>query len=360
MTPTDRKPQRPGVEATCLLILAACAVGGALYLMRPVLIPFFLALFLTYCLSPVIDFQVKHLRAPRWLAILGSAILGLLVVALFGFVVAVAIGKIADNADRYLAQLRQLREEAAERVPLESLGLSLEGPGDRPLRLPETWTQQVISAVVSQAFDTVTAAGLVAIFLLFLLFGSRGVDTPPAGLLAEIKARMQRYLLELVFFSLVSGLLVWATLEALGVEFAFVFGFLAFVLNFIPSIGGVLATLLPVPVILLSPDMPVAAKVLAVALPAAIQFVLGSFIQPRVQANSLNVHPVALLMAILFFGMIWGVVGTFLATPMTGMVKLFLERIPATRPLAALLAGNLEGIARLGETSPPGDEGLKR
>src|SRR5262249_10219887 len=116
----------------------------------------------------------------------------------------------------------------------------------------------------------------------------------------------------------------------------------------------------PVPVILLSPGMSVTEKVLAVAIPAAIQFTLGSFIQPRVQANSLNLHPVALLMAILFFGIIWGVVGTFLATPMTGMVKLFLERIPATRPLAALLAGNLEGIARLGETWPPDDDSPKR
>jgi AI-2 transport protein TqsA len=118
-----------------------------------------------------------------------------------------------------------------------------------------------------------------------------------------------------------------------------VFGFLAFLLNFIPTIGAVVATLLPVPVIVLSPDLSVATQVLAVAIPAAIQAVIGSFIQPKVLGRSFGLHPVSILLALIFFGMIWGLVGAFLATPITAVIKIVLERIPATRFVAALLAG---------------------
>jgi AI-2 transport protein TqsA len=134
------------------------------------------------------------------------------------------------------------------------------------------------------------------------------------------------------------------------VEFAWVFALLAFLLNFVPSVGAIIASLLPLPVILLSPEMSLTAKLLAFAIPAAIQFVIGSFVQPRVQGHALDLHPVVIVLALIFFGMIWGLMGAFLATPITAVVRIIFARIPITRPLADMLAGNLDVLSAAGES----------
>jgi AI-2 transport protein TqsA len=145
--------------------------------------------------------------------------------------------------------------------------------------------------------------------------------------------------------SAVTGILVGLSLAILNVKFAAGFGFLAFLLNFIPNVGAVIATVLPVPIIFLDQSMQghLITQLLAIAIPAGIQVGLGS-LQPRVLGNSLDLHPVVVLLSLLFFTMIWGVGGAFLATPLTAVIKIVFEKIPATRPLAAALAGNLEPL----------------
>lgn len=118
------------------------------------------------------------------------------------------------------------------------------------------------------------------------------------------------------------------------------FGLLTFLLNFIPTIGSIIATLLPLPIVLLQFDSPV--KWLAVLLiPAAIQGVVGNFIEPKLFSDSLDLHPASILLALTFWGIIWGPVGMFLAVPILVVMKIAMARIPATRPFAELLAGRL-------------------
>src|SRR5206468_5337100 len=108
-------------------------------------------------------------------------------------------------------------------------------------------------------------------------------------------------------------------------------------------------------IIFLSRDMNVAEKILGMAIPSAIQIAIGSLVQPRMLGNSLQLHPVVLLLSLLFFTMIWGVAGAFLATPLTAVIKIVFERIPATRPLASVLAGDLTPLTRSIDTGPPED-----
>src|SRR5437868_3827369 len=110
----DQRRADSRVQTVCLLILTFIAGAVALYLLRPVLVPFVLALFFTYCLSPVIGVQVKYLRAPRLIAIIGASIFGLAVLALAGFVVAAAIGKISQNFQVYEDQFKHLATRIAE------------------------------------------------------------------------------------------------------------------------------------------------------------------------------------------------------------------------------------------------------
>jgi AI-2 transport protein TqsA len=202
-----------------------------------------------------------------------------------------------------------------------------------------------VSAVVGETTNILSHGATVLLLLAFILFGRHARLAGRSGILAEIEARVQRYITLTVFISFLTGALVGGVLGILGVQFAALFGFLAFLLNFIPNLGAIIATLLPLPIIWFSPDLTIAAKLLAIILPSAIQIAIGT-LQPRLMGSSLQLHPVVLLLALLFFTMIWGVAGAFLATPLTAVIKIIFEKIPATRPLAAVLAGDLEPLIR--------------
>jgi predicted PurR-regulated permease PerM len=100
-----------------------------------------------------------------------------------------------------------------------------------------------------------------------------------------------------------------------------------------------------VPVVLIDPDMAGGAKLLAILLPALVQVVVGNIIQPRFQSRTQGVHPVAAILAVIVFGMLWGPVGTVLAVPLAAVLKIAFERIPGGGPFASLLAGRLHGNA---------------
>ena len=84
------------------------------------------------------------------------------------------------------------------------------------------------------------------------------------------------------------------------------------------------------------------AKILALAIPGALQFAVGSLIEPKIMGESLDLHPVVILLGLIFFGMIWGIVGMILATPIVAVTKIVLDRIDVTAPVGRLLAGKLE------------------
>ncbi|MHC4224754.1 MAG: AI-2E family transporter [Planctomycetota bacterium] len=106
-----------------------------------------------------------------------------------------------------------------------------------------------------------------------------------------------------------------------------------------PNIGSVIATILPLPVILVSPELGATSKVVAVAGPAVINFVLGNLVEPKMMGTSVDLHPVTILLALVFWGMLWGIAGMLLAVPMTASLKILFEKLDLTRPVANLLAG---------------------
>jgi AI-2 transport protein TqsA len=326
------------VQTVCLLILAFLAAGISLYFLRPVLVPFVLALFFAACLKPLITFQRNYLRFPQALAVAGALILALVVLGAIGIPVGLAISK---SWPAFEHQFDVFVQELPDKLPLQRLGLqpfSLQVTSSTFFDKAPSWFVEVTGAA--------SGTLLVIIFTLFLLLGRRA-SAPyrkQVGLLAEIEERVQQYITQMVVLSAVSGIAAGIVLAACGVKFAVMFGFLAFLLNFIPTVGSIIATLLPLPVILLSPEMGPTAKVLALALPAAIQIFLGNVVQPRYLGNALNLHPIVVLISLVFWGMIWGLPGAFLATPMTAVLRIVLDKIPATRPIAELLAGRIEAV----------------
>lgn len=198
--------------------------------------------------------------------------------------------------------------------------------------------------IVTNAFGTILGliSGMffVIIFVIFLLLG-RNPYADHSPVYSEVVHKIRRYLGIKVAFSAITGLLVWAILTSVGLELAGAFGILAFLLNFIPSIGSIIATMLPVPIAVVQFQSSPWLIVLVIVVPGAIQNILGNFVEPKLQGEGLNLHPVAVILALSFWGLIWGIVGMFLAAPITAALRIVLMQYDTLRPIGRLLAGDL-------------------
>jgi AI-2 transport protein TqsA len=179
----------------------------------------------------------------------------------------------------------------------------------------------------------------VIIFVLFLLLG-RNPYTTHSQVYSDVVQKIRRYVGIKIVISAITGSLVWTTLTILGVKLAGVFGILAFLLNFIPSIGSIVVTFLPIPIAVVQFQSSPWMIVLVVAIPGAIQNILGNIIEPKLQGEGLNLHPVTILLALSFWGLLWGIVGMFLAAPITAAIRIVLMQFDMLRPVARLMAGD--------------------
>ena len=341
------------IQTICLLILTALGIAGALYAFSSVLIPFVLAIFLTLCLIPAVDVQMKWLRIPRRTAILTTVIIGCAILVLSALLVTAAANKILNSKDDYEKQFTQLLVKSRGILPPEWYTADPNNPNalsddhSEPLiRVPADTIRKVLTDTASSIMGLISNGLLVLIFMIFMVAGKGTYKATVGSLWWEVETRIKRYVLTMMFTSGITGLLVGLILTILGVNFAWMFGFLAFMLNFIPNIGSVIATLLPLPVALIDPQLGIVSKVLVLVIPGTIQFVIGNILQPKMMGESLDLHPVVILLSLIFFGTIWGIIGMFLAVPITAVLKILLQRFGYTRAIADLIAGKTDMLTK--------------
>lgn len=340
------------IQTVCLLILSGVALGGALYWLRPVMIPFVLAVFFALGLSPLLELQMRYLRFPRPLAVIATLILSLLLFTLVAALVSASVRQLAANASAYQAKVTQLLTDLAAALPLARFGLRSDALLAPLSEIPVGTVGGLLRGTTNAILDTLSQSLLVLIFVVYLLVGGgSGRLAAPSGVWAEIETRIKRYLVTKALLSAATGTLVGGVLAVLGVDLALVFGLFAFLLNFIPSVGSVIATLLPLPVVIVSPDISPTVAILAIAIPGAIQFTIGNVVEPKMMGESLDLHPIVILMGLIFWGMLWGIVGMLLATPITAVMKILFEKLDYTRPLAGLLAGRLDALRSASRTA---------
>ncbi len=323
------------IQTACLLILAVFATGVALYWLRPVMIPFVLAVLLSYVLAPLMGLLTGRLRLPRSLALILALGIGFLILTAAGVLISGSVRQLARNAHAYQDQLTELARVASERLSEYGYEVGTETLSKQVAAAPVgTLLVRVTNAII----DTLSNTFLVLIFAIYLLQGA-GRTRKPSAIAVEIDRKIKRYVNLKIALSAVTGVLVGVILKALGVELAMVFGVLAFVLNFIPSVGSVIATLLPLPLILVSPDFSVTTLVLAMALPGAVQMGIGNVLEPKLMGESLGLHPITVLLALILWGMLWGIAGMLLAAPMTAVARILLDSLEFTKPVARAMAG---------------------
>ncbi|HON92628.1 MAG TPA: AI-2E family transporter [Sedimentisphaerales bacterium] len=219
-----------------------------------------------------------------------------------------------------------------------------------PKKTPRIDTQQIVKDLKNYIFNIVTNAfgtilGLISsmlfviIFVLFLLMG-RNPYTTHSQVYSEVVGKIRKYVGIKIVISAVTGTMVWVILTLAGLKLATVFGILAFLLNFIPSIGSIIVTFLPLPIAVVQFQSSPWMIVLVIAVPGVLQNILGNIIEPKLQGEGLNLHPVTILLALSFWGLLWGIVGMFLAAPITAAIRIMLMQFDMFRPIARLMAGD--------------------
>lgn len=330
------------VQTVCLVTLTVLAVAAALKWLAPVLVPFTMALFIAVVLRPLVQVQERWLRLPRVAALVSTLLFGLVLLGLLATLVSASIAELAANADLYATQLAKLVDRVVNVLPTTVGEIDVEAQIRELAQLPLKQIGGLLLGTTNAVANLLSKSTLVLVFVLFLLLGGGGGEA--TGVWREGEQRVERFLVMKVAISAVTGFLVGTTLYVLGVDLALVFGLFAFMLNFIPSVGSLVATLLPVPVVLMNPELSTAAAGLAIGIPAAIQLTIGQFMEPRIMGDELDLHPVTVILTLIVWGMLWGIVGMLLATPITAVMKILLERFEGTRILADLLAGRLDAL----------------
>lgn len=334
-------------QTVCQVIIAAALVIGCAHWFRGVLMPFALAAFLALNLSTLIELQTGKLKFPRGLAVGVTFSLGILLVFLLSLVISASLSDLANKSDQYVQGFKDMWKSASHALA------NIPGWDEVQERMgidPNQLTQQVTASVTSglgtaiagltgNILSLLSQSLVVVMFLGFMVAGGQTRRGPHPGVWGEIEVQVRQYVVAQTLLSALTGVLIAFTLGIIGIDLAVVFGLLAFVLNFIPNIGSIIATALPLPLILFSPGLTTTQRLLAVAIPALIQFTIGNILGPKLLAHSLDLHPVVILLTLMLWGALWGGVGMFLATPITAMMKIFFEKIESTRPLALLLAG---------------------
>ena len=154
---------------------------------------------------------------------------------------------------------------------------------------------------------------------------------------ASISKQIGQYLVVKVAISGTTGVLVWLTLTLLKVEFALTWGALAFFLNFIPSIGSIIASIPPILLAIVqyypSPWTPIFTAIVLLT----IQMAMGNVVEPKIMGDNLNLSPVVILLALIFFGWMWGMVGALLSVPIAAAIKIVCENIDALKPISILM-----------------------
>jgi predicted PurR-regulated permease PerM len=214
---------------------------------------------------------------------------------------------------------------------------------------------QALGRIVNSTGATFGATSLVLLFLAFMLVDTGALNrklpvlVPDKGRRSEVAAALdamnagvQNYMWIKTLVSLLTGILSYVVMKAVGLDFAETWAILIFLLNFIPTIGSIIGALLPAAAGLVQfPELgPV--LVLLVGL-GAIQFVVGNVLEPALSSRTLNLSPLAIILALSFWSAVWGLPGAFLSVPLTVCIAIVCSQVPILRPLAVLLASKAPG-----------------
>ncbi|RRD46179.1 AI-2E family transporter [Tessaracoccus sp. OH4464_COT-324] len=328
----------------------AVLLGWLLYLGQNLLIPIVIALLFAYLLFAVDELMgrapvVRHL--PLWLRRVVLVLAAIAVLSALAALITVTVQELVARAPHYQVNLERLIGEVARMVGFE--------------RVPdwETIRQQVVGRINIQAWLT-SAAGqigsiggvlfLIIIYIAFLLSErDEFVEKLDAAfpepekarrikqVIGAINERVGQYLATKTLVNALLGLASYVIMLAFGLDNAAFWALVIALLNYIPYIGSIIALILPVALSIVQfGSWPMTIGLYACL--QVLQLIVGNFLEPAMVGRKVNQSAFVVLVALSFWSAIWGITGAILAVPLTSILMIIFNEIPATRPLAVLMS----------------------
>ncbi|PFF94935.1 AI-2E family transporter [Escherichia albertii] len=299
-----------------MLVIILCGIRFA----ADIIVPFILALFIAVILNPLVQRMVRW-RVPRVLAV--SILMAIIVMAMV--LLLAYLGSTLNELTRTLPQYRN-----SIMTPLQALEPLLQRVGiaisvDQLARyIDPNAAMTLLTNLLTQLSNAMSSIFLLLLTVLFMLLEvpqlpgklQQMMARPIEGMAAIQRAidSVSHYLVLKTAISIITGLVAWAMLASLDVRFAFVWGLLAFALNYIPNIGSVLAGYL------------------------LINLVFGNILEPRIMGRGLGLSTLVVFLSLIFWGWLLGPVGMLLSVPLTIIVKIALEQTAGGQSIAVLLS----------------------
>lgn len=342
MSSSDHHQKHPGILITLaalVIIIAGLKTASAL------LVPFLLAIFIAIiCAGPFRWLQQHKVPPPLALLLVIAAVMlaGLLVVTLVG----TSVNDFTRDLPTYQQQLRAQTVQLASY--LDKFGIQV----SRDILLKHFdpgAVMQSAAGMLAKAGGVLTNSFLILLTVIFILLEAAGMPakmraalTDPNTSLASFEAfidGVRQYLAIKTFVSLGTGLLIAITLSLLGLDYALLWGLIAFLLNYVPNIGSIIAA---IPAVLLAVVQLGSIKALIVAIIyLAVNIIMGNAVEPKLMGRKLGLSSLVVFISLVFWGWILGPVGMLLSVPLTMIVKIALEVGDSTRWLAILLGSEI-------------------
>eukprot|EP01029_Cantina_marsupialis_P014555 TRINITY_DN31_c0_g1_i2.p1 TRINITY_DN31_c0_g1~~TRINITY_DN31_c0_g1_i2.p1 ORF type:complete len:591 (+),score=123.15 TRINITY_DN31_c0_g1_i2:130-1902(+) len=330
-------------QTASMISLAAIVIVYFLVYLDTVLIPFLMAVMLFYLLSPVMlfltrkrrepvgkgkFFEIKHrigkwFTLPHWMAVICCLLLVLGVVGCVGLIIYAALSTATDNMDDYEDRFHEIIEDLCGIGADMGIDMDSEEMIDKFESID--WTPLLVQG--GEIMLSMLYYFFIIIVLLGYLLSGFNASKKKNGLMGQISEEVQRYMVVKVVISLCTGVCVTVALTILQCPLSALFGLLAFAFNFVPAVGSWIATLLPLPLILVERDLWPTRAILCILIPGAIQVSIGDIIEPMIFGKKMNMGAVTVLIALMFWGGCWGPAGMVMAIPLTSCVRIVISHV---------------------------------
>lgn len=324
-----------------VVVAAAVIVIAGLKAAAGILIPLLLAAFIAITVIPLLRVMVKH-KVPKGVAVAVILLVLLAIVFLIGSFFGGTVNAFYKDIPIYEQKFRHML--VANLSWLNSHGIEIT---DHTLReyINPGKVMATATGLLNSLRGLLTSTLLILLIIMFILLEVSGFPEKLKRAFGEttqavehfrgINRSIQRYLVLKTIISMLTGIFVWLSLWLLDVPYASLWGVIAFLLNYIPTIGSIVAAIPAIIVALVAQDAMTASIVALLYI--AINTALGSVIEPRLLGNSLGISPLVVFLSLIFWGWLWGPIGMILSVPLTMGLKIALAANPNSRWLATLL-----------------------
>ena len=325
-----------------LLVLSKAAVNVSIRIL--------LSFFVFLLVLPFVT-ALEKAKFPSWLATVLAVLVIVIVVVAFIWFVFFSVDMLMEKVPGYASRINEvdiiLKDMARKWVDIpddvsifSSLNIDWVGGVIMPaLRLVSSSAIGILSNVLLVILMTTFLLGERHVIIPKMMYFITGNDEDKVSVIWDrIIKQVSKYISIKVFVSIITGALFYTVAKVSGLDFAPLWGVMAIVLNFIPTIGSIIITALMILMAFIQ-FAPAIGPILFVSISAiVIQNVVGNFIDPKLSGNSLNLSAFIILVGLGIFGFIWGIVGMFLAVPILSVLQIVCANIDETRPIAMLIS----------------------